>query len=153
MLRAYSCPMTPDPHPRVLVADVWDAPLSVDEVIAAVRDETCGGLVTFIGLVRDHDHGKAVQGLGYSAHPSVTDRLAEVCAGVADAHSTARVGAVHRVGNLAVGDVAVVVAVAAPHRAEAFVACRELIDTLKREVPIWKHQVFADGADEWVGIA
>ena len=78
---------------------------------------------------------------------------AAVCSRVANAHSTARVGAVHRVGELAVGDLAVVVAVAAPHRAEAFAACRELIDTLKHEVPIWKHQVFADGDDEWVGIA
>lgn len=145
--------MTSAPHPRVLVADVRDAPLSVDEVIAAVRDEACGGLVTFIGIVRDHDHGKSVEGLGYSSHPSATERLAGVCAEVANAHSTVRVGAVHRVGDLVVGDLAVVVAVAAPHRGEAFAACRELIDTLKREVPIWKHQVFTDGADEWVGIA
>ncbi len=145
--------MRPDPHPRVLVADVRDAPLSVDEVVSAVRDEACGGLVTFIGIVRDHDHGKAVDGLGYSAHPSATEQLAAVCAGVAQGHSTVRVGAVHRIGDLVVGDLAVVVAVAAPHRGEAFAACRELIDTLKAEVPIWKHQVFADGADEWVGIA
>lgn len=145
--------MTSAPHPRVLVVDVRDAPLSVDEVIAAVRDETCGGLVTFIGIVRDHDHGKSVDALGYSAHPSAVDRLAAVCASVAEAHSTARVGVVHRVGDLVIGDLAVVVAVAAPHRAEAFAACRELIDTLKREVPIWKHQHFSDGADEWVGIA
>ncbi len=145
--------MTADPHLRVLVAEVRDTPLSVDEVIDAVRDETCGGLVTFLGIVRDHDHGKSVEGLGYSAHPLAGEHLAAVCAAVANAHSTARVGAVHRIGDLVVGDLAVVVAVAAPHRSEAFAACRELIDSLKREVPIWKHQVFADGADEWVGIA
>ncbi len=145
--------MTAAPHPRVLVADVRDAPLSVDEVLDAVRDSTCGGLVTFVGAVRDHDHGQSVEGLAYSAHPLATEHLAAVCAGVANAHSTVRVGAVHRTGDLVVGDLAVVVAVAAPHRGEAFAACRELIDTLKREVPIWKHQVFADGADEWVGIA
>jgi molybdopterin synthase catalytic subunit len=145
--------MTADPHPRVLVADVRERPLSVDEVVGAVREDTCGGLVTFIGMVRDHDHGKAVDGLGYSAHPLAVEHLAAVCAKVANAHSTVRVGAVHRVGDLAVGDLAVVVAVAAPHRGEAIAASRELIDTLKREVPIWKHQVFADGDDEWVGIA
>ena len=145
--------MPAEPHPRVLVADVREAPLSLDEVVEAVREATCGGLVTFVGMVRDHDHGKAVDGLGYSAHPLATEQLAAVCTRVANAHSTARVGAVHRVGQLAVGDLAVVVAVAAPHRGEAFAACRELIDTLKHEVPIWKHQVFADGEDEWVGIA
>jgi molybdopterin synthase catalytic subunit len=145
--------MTAEAHTRVLVAEVREAPLSVDEVVEAVREATCGGLVTFIGMVRDHDHGKAVDGLGYSAHPLAAEQLAAVCSRVANAHSTARVGAVHRVGELAVGDLAVVVAVAAPHRAEAFAACRELIDTLKHEVPIWKHQVFADGDDEWVGIA
>jgi molybdopterin synthase catalytic subunit len=145
--------MTAEPHTRVLVAEVRDATLSVDEVVEAVRAPTCGGLVTFIGMVRDHDHGKAVDGLGYSAHPMAAEQLAAVCTRVANAHSTARLGAVHRVGQLAVGDLAVVVAVAAPHRGEAFAACRELIDTLKHEVPIWKHQLFADGEDEWVGIA
>jgi molybdopterin synthase catalytic subunit len=145
--------MTAEPHTRVLVAEVRDATLSVDEVVEAVRAPTCGGLVTFIGMVRDHDHGKAVDGLGYSAHPLAAEQLAAVCTRVANAHSTARLGAVHRVGQLAVGDLAVVVAVAAPHRGEAFAACRELIDTLKHEVPIWKHQLFADGEDEWVGIA
>lgn len=145
--------MTAEPHTRVLVAEVREATLSVDEVVEAVRAPTCGGLVTFIGMVRDHDHGKAVDGLGYSAHPLAAEQLAAVCTRVANAHSTARLGAVHRVGQLAVGDLAVVVAVAAPHRGEAFAACRELIDTLKHEVPIWKHQLFADGEDEWVGIA
>ena len=145
--------MPAEPHPRVLVADVREAPLSLDEVVEAVREATCGGLVTFVGMVRDHDHGKAVDGLGYSAHPLATEQLAAVCTRVANAHSTARVGAVHRVGQLAGGDLAVVGAGPGPHRGVALPPCRELIDTLKHEVPIWKHQVFADGEDEWVGIA
>ena len=138
---------------RVLLADVRAETLSVDEAIAAVSDPSCGGLVTFLGVVRDHDHGHDVASLDYSAHPSAAQVLHEVCLEVAEAHPDVRVAAVHRVAALEVGDLAVVVAVAAPHRADAFVACRELIDSLKQRVPIWKHQRFADGDDEWVGIA
>lgn len=141
------------PADRVRLVDVRDAALSVDEALAAVRDPDCGGLVTFVGVVRDHDHGHAVEGLDYSAHPLAAERLREVALRVAAAHEGVRLAAVHRVGDLVVGDLAVVCAAAAPHRGEAFAACHELIDTLKREVPIWKHQTFADGATEWVGIA
>lgn len=138
---------------RVLLAQVRAEPLSVDEVLDAVRDPRAGGVVTFVGIVRDHDHGHDVVSLEYSAHPSAADTLLAVCTAVADEHPSVRVAAVHRVDSLAVGDVAVVVAVAAPHRSEAFVACRVLIDRLKSEVPIWKRQRFTDGDDEWVGIA
>lgn len=138
---------------RVRLADVRAEPLSVDEVLEAVRDPACGGVVTFVGVVRDHDHGHDVVTLDYTAHPSATDVLHAVCRSVTEAHPGVLVAAVHRVAELAVGDVAVVVAVAAPHRDEAFVAGRELIDRLKHEVPIWKHQRFTDGDDEWVGIA
>lgn len=138
---------------RVLLAEVREAPLTVDEALDLVRDPACGGIALFVGTVRDHDHGQDVVGLDYSAHPLATEQLATVCATVADAYPGIRVAAVHRVATLQVGDVAVVVAVSAPHRAQAFDACREVIDTLKHEVPIWKHQTFADGGDEWVGIA
>lgn len=141
------------PSARVLLADVRDGPLSVDEVMDAVRTPAAGAVTTFVGIVRDHDHGHDVVALDYSAHPLAADRLRAVCVQVAQAHPEVHVAAVHRVAALVVGDLAVVVAASAPHRAEAFAACRELIDTLKREVPIWKHQRFADGADEWVGIA
>jgi molybdopterin synthase catalytic subunit len=144
---------SPTASTRVLLADVRDAVLSVDEVVHAVRAPSSGGLVAFLGIVRDHDHGHDVAGLDYSAHPLAAERLHEVCEAVATAHPQTRLAAVHRVGELVVGDLAVVVAVSAPHRGEAFQACRELIDTLKREVPIWKHQNFSDGGEEWVGIA
>lgn len=141
-----------EPHPRVALVDVRDEPLSLDEVSAAVRLPSHGALATFTGIVRDHDGGKSVSRLSYSAHPSARDLLAASCARVAEAHPAVIVAAVHRTGDLQLGDLAVVLAVGAAHRGQAFDAARELIDDLKSTVPIWKHQVFADGSDEWVGL-
>jgi molybdopterin synthase catalytic subunit len=132
---------------------VRDTALSVDEVFAAVGDDTAGGTALFVGTVRDHD-GRAdarVTALSYSAHPSAGAELRRVAEKVAAEFPVRALAAVHRVGDLAVGDIAVVVAVSCPHRGEAFAACRRLIDDLKHEVPIWKHQTFDDGAEEWVG--
>lgn len=137
---------------QIVLCDVRDEPLNVDEVLAAVRHPQCGGIAVFVGVVRDHDHGADVAALGYSAHPSVVESLRAVCIEVAARHEVGRLGAVHRVGHLEIGDLAVVAAVSAPHRGEAFAACRDLVDTLKARVPIWKHQLFADGSDEWVGL-
>lgn len=137
--------------PVRLVA-VRDVPLSVDEVLAAVQDPAAGGTCVFVGAVRDVDHERSVEALSYSAHPTVVDRLRDLAVEVAARHPVTAVAAVHRVGDLAVGDLAVVVAVSSPHRAEAFVACRDLIDTLKSTIPIWKHQDFGDGSQEWVGL-
>lgn len=134
----------------VRLVDIRETPLHVDEVCAALDDAASGGLTVFVGRVRDHDGGADVTGLGYSAHPSALERLREVCQQVADRHRV-DVAAVHRVGDLAIGDIAVIVAAAAGHRGDAFTASRDLIDTLKATVPIWKHQRFADGTDEWVG--
>ena len=128
-----------------------DEPLDVDEVRAAVADPASGGLALFVGTVRDSDGGKPVRGLGYSAHPTALDTMRELAASVAARHDARAVAAVHRVGDLAVGDIVVVVGVATGHRGEAFEACRELIDELKTTTPIWKHQLFTDGTDEWVG--
>lgn len=128
-----------------------DRPLDVAEVVTAMDDETAGGLTLFIGRVRDHDAGKGVAGLDYTAHPSAQERLEAVCAEVARGHEVTGVAAVHRTGTLAVGDIAVIVATTGSHREEAFAASRALIDTLKAEVPIWKHQRFGDGTEEWVG--
>jgi molybdopterin synthase catalytic subunit len=136
----------------IRLAELREMPLSVDEVLAAVADPAAGGIAMFVGAVRDEDHRRAVTGLGYSAHPQAVDRLRVVMEKVAAEYDVRAIAAVHRVGDLAVGDLAVVVAAACPHRAEAFAACRTLIDELKAEVPIWKHQLFADGGDEWVGI-
>nr|WP_157344861.1 molybdenum cofactor biosynthesis protein MoaE [Nocardioides sp. MAH-18] len=126
-------------------------PLDVAEVLAALDDDASGGLVLFVGRVRDHDAGKGVTGLDYSAHPSALDRLRDVCERVAAAHEVHGVAAVHRVGTLGIGDIAVVVATTSAHRGDSFAASRDLIDTLKAEVPIWKHQRFGDGTEEWVG--
>jgi molybdopterin synthase catalytic subunit len=136
----------------IRIAEIRDTPLSVDEVLAAVVDAGAGGTAIFVGTVRDEDHRRAVTGLGYAAHPQAVDRLRDVMEKVVAEYDVRAIAAVHRVGDLAIGDLAVVVAAACPHRAQAFDACRRLIDDLKAEVPIWKHQIFADGGDEWVGI-
>jgi molybdopterin synthase catalytic subunit len=138
----------------VRLAELRDAALSVDEVVAAVDEAGAGGTAVFVGRVRDSDGGRAVASLAYSAHPSAAEVLRavaeRVAAGRPEGDGTVLLAATHRVGELAVGDVAVVVAASAAHRSAAFDACRRLIDDLKHEVPIWKHQRFVDGTDEWV---
>jgi len=136
----------------VRLLDVRETPLSVDEVLAAVADRSAGGTALFIGTVRDHDEGRAVTQLGYSAHPSDLDAMRDVADRVVEQYAPIALAAVHRVGALEIGDLAVVVAVAAAHRGEAFDAARQLIDDLKHEVPIWKHQRFVDSDPEWVGV-
>ena len=135
------------------IAELRDTPLSLDEVRAAVMDPAAGGIALFAGAVRDHDHGRDVTELSYSAHPSAADQLRKVAAGIAARFEVHAVAAVHRVGDLAIGDLAVVVAVSSSHRATAFEACRALIDEVKETVPIWKHQRFAGGDSEWVNSA
>jgi molybdopterin synthase catalytic subunit len=139
---------TPD---QVRLADIREVSLSVDEVVQAVSGAAVGGVTIFVGTVRDHDAARPVTALEYSAHPTALARLLDVLAGVAATHPGVVLAAVHRVGRLEIGDAAVVVAAAAAHRGAAFEASRELIDDLKATVPIWKHQVFADGTEEWVG--
>ena len=136
----------------IALLDIRDTPLSVDEVLAAVEDPAAGGVVSFTGLVRRTDGGREVVGLEYTAHPTALDELRKVAEAVAAELPVVRVAAVHRVGPLEIGDVAVVVAASAPHREQAFVAARRLIDDLKATVPIWKDQRFADGTREWVGL-
>ena len=138
-------------HPAVRLVDLRETPLDVAEVVAALEDDESGGLTLFVGRVRNHDHGLGVEGLEYSAHPTALDALRRVCTEVAEQYDVHGVVAVHRVGALAIGDIAVIVATTGAHRGEAFTASRALIDTLKAEVPIWKHQQFADGTQEWVG--
>jgi molybdopterin synthase catalytic subunit len=118
---------------------------------AFVVSRADGALVVFEGVVRDHDHGASVHALDYEAHPDAQRFLAEVCAEVA-AESGLRVAAIHRVGSLSIGDVALVAAVAAPHRAEAFAVCGRLVDRVKERTPIWKRQHLAEGTTEWVGL-
>jgi molybdopterin synthase catalytic subunit len=143
---------TGDEREVIRLLGVRDTALSVDEVLAAVSHPAAGGTVVFVGSVRDTDDGRAVTALGYSAHPTVEAALREVAEDVACRHPVIALAAVHRVGDLDVGDLAVVVAASCEHRGEAFDACRDLIDELKSRVPIWKSQAFADGSQEWVGL-
>jgi molybdopterin synthase catalytic subunit len=140
---------------QIRLIDIRDTELSVDEVRAAVADPAAGGIVLFLGAVRDNDEDRGVTGLGYSAHPSAEAELRRVTEEIVAKYSDDVIGvaAVHRVGELAVGDLAVVVGVSCGHRAEAFEACHALIDELKASVPVWKHQRFTDGSTEWVGSA
>jgi len=132
---------------------IRETELSVDEVRAAVADPAAGGEVLFVGTVRDNDADRGVTALSYTAHPSAEAELRRVAEDIVAKYDVIAVAAAHRVGDLAVGDLAVVVGVACAHRAEAFHACHALIDELKASVPIWKHQRFTDGSDEWVGSA
>ncbi|RKR73326.1 molybdenum cofactor biosynthesis protein MoaE [Frondihabitans australicus] len=131
--------------------DVVDRMISATELARLLQTSADGAMVTFEGVVRDHDGGRAVTALDYEAHPEATERLRAVAASVASDFPAVRLAALHRVGALSIGDVALAVAVAASHRQEAFAACSALVDRIKAEVPIWKRQVFADGSDEWVG--
>ncbi|WP_406864620.1 molybdenum cofactor biosynthesis protein MoaE [Streptomyces sp. HUAS MG47] len=142
-------PRTPADPVRLL--GVRDTPLSLDEVYAAVGDAAAGGTALFVGTVRDHDGGRDVTTLEYSAHPGAVGELRRVAEKVAADFPVRALAAVHRTGPLAVGDIAVIAAVSCPHRAEAFAACERLVEDLKHEVPIWKHQIFTSGEDAWVG--
>ena len=133
-------------------------PISVDQAVAAVESDTAGAVVSFSGVVRNHDGGKAVERLSYSAHPTAHQVMADVVArlvaeqsGGGSATQPVRIWAAHRIGMLEIGDPALVCAVSAAHRGQAFAVCSELVDRIKAEVPIWKEQFFSDGTVEWVG--
>jgi molybdopterin synthase catalytic subunit len=136
--------------PEVL-ARVSELPLNSSEVEQFVEAETSGAVVTFRGVIRNHDHGEPVSSLDYSAHPEAERFLEECCITVAR-ETGLRVAAAHRIGSLDIGDVALIAAVAAAHRAEAFAACERLVELIKANVPIWKRQYLSDGATEWVGL-
>jgi molybdopterin synthase catalytic subunit len=150
----------------VTLAEIRETPLSVDEVLTSVSSPRAGGVCLFVGTVRDHDGparvaagevagevaDKTVAALDYSAHPQAAESARALAERLAADGRSVRIAVVHRVGHLEVGDIAVVVGVSAEHRGEAFDVCRELIDEFKATIPIWKHQQFADGADEWVGL-
>src|SRR6187200_68830 len=135
-------------------AAVGTEPLDVAEHAELVDDPAAGAVVTFAGVVRDHDGGRAVRGLEYSAHPTAAAVVAKVAAEIAARTPGVRALAVsHRVGALDIGEVALACAVAADHRQAAFATCAELVDEVKRSLPVWKHQLFTDGTDEWVNSA
>ena len=140
-------------------------PISVEQAIAAVESDTAGAVVSFSGVVRNHDGGNAVERLSYSAHPTAHQVMADVVAQLVAEQTAAgssagsggaspqpvRIWAAHRIGMLEIGDPALVCAVAAAHRGQAFAVCAELVDRIKEQVPIWKEQFFTDGTVEWVG--
>ncbi len=137
----------------VCLCEVRDTRLSLDEVLEAIRHPGAGGVTLFIGIVRDHADGKPVARLDYEAHPTMASQeLRRVLVEVAAEHEGARLATVHRVGQLAVGDLAIVVGASSPHRAEAFAACRAVIEAIKERVPIWKKEWAPDGSANWVNL-
>ncbi len=137
----------------VVIAVVTEQTLDLATHLGAAEDARAGAVVSFSGAVRDHDGGRAVTALEYHAHPSAQQVVAEIAAEIADRPGVIAVAVSHRVGMLAIGDVALAAAVSAAHRGEAFAACTDLVDEVKHRIPVWKRQVFADGNDEWVGSA
>jgi molybdopterin synthase catalytic subunit len=138
------------PARRVVLTAVTDEVLDVAAHESAVAGASSGAVVTFSGNVRDHDGGKPVRGIEYVGHPSAAAVLAEAVADVTARSDVEAVAVSHRLGELGVGDAALVVAVAAAHRQEAFAAAALLVDEVKHRLPVWKRQLFADGSDEWV---
>ncbi len=134
-------------------ADVVSTQVLVGDLEALVADRAAGAVVSFSGDVRDRDHDRAVARLEYEGHPTAESVLAEVAREVAAKHDVVALAVSHRVGQLQIGESALVAAVSAVHRAEAFAACADLVDETKHRLPVWKHQVFADGTDEWVNCA
>ncbi|RBY76523.1 molybdenum cofactor biosynthesis protein MoaE [Blastococcus sp. TF02-09] len=133
-----------------MIARVVDEPLSVAEHEDAVADKAAGAVVSFAGVVRDHDGGRGVTELEYVGHPTAADVLAEIAAEFAAREDVHAVAVSHRIGLLGIGDVALACAVSSSHRAAAFAACAHLVDEVKERLPIWKRQVFTDGEEEWV---
>ena len=138
----------------ILRAALTDQLVDSAEHEALVSHHAAGAVVVFAGVVRDHDDGRPVIRLDYSAHPSAEQTLTDVVAEVAaDCGGVRAIAVSHRVGTLHVGDAALVAAVAADHRRAAFETCALLVDRVKERLPVWKHQMFADGTDEWVNSA
>lgn len=135
---------------KVRIAAVVDAPLDVSAHEAAVRDPAAGADVTFCGVVRDHDHGRAVVELEYTSYPTAEAIIRTVAEEIAADPAVIAVAVSHRIGQLGIGDIALVASVTAAHRQQAFTSCARLVDEVKARLPIWKRQVFIDGTDEWV---
>lgn len=134
---------------RITVADVVSVDVDCDALLASVSDDRAGAVVTFAGIVRNHDHGVAVTGIEYVGHPSASDVMREVVGEFAERDGVHAIAAQHRVGDLGIGGVALYVAVAASHRKQAFECASDLVDEVKTRLPIWKKQLLADGTHEW----
>lgn len=138
----------------VVRAAMTDRPICLAEHEELVGHQSAGAMVGFVGMIRDHDGGRRVVRLEYSAHPSAEQVMADVVGDVAEQAGGVRaIAASHRIGVLRIGEAALVAAVAADHRQAAFTTCALLVDTIKARLPVWKHQFFDDGTEEWVGSA
>lgn len=135
---------------EIRTCEVTETDISASYLELLVRDQRAGAVVTFSGVVRDHDYGRTVTQLNYMAHPTADEVIAQITQEVADASNVRAIAIQHRVGTLQVGDLALGCAIAADHRNQAFEACSMLVERVKAELPVWKRQVFEDGTDEWV---
>jgi molybdopterin synthase catalytic subunit len=138
---------------HVNLAAVAEQRLDAEKIKSLVADETTGAVVVFSGDVRNHDHGREVISLTYEAHPSAAEVMESVVRTLAEQLDVTHIAAAHRIGEIPIGESALVVAVGSSHRGDAFAACREIVDQIKLQLPVWKHQHFADGTQEWVNCA
>jgi molybdopterin synthase catalytic subunit len=137
---------------EVKLARLSSEPIHLQDSVTAVSADDAGAVVSFEGVVRNHDHGRTVTRLEYEAHPSAETLLRSAAETVADEYPGVRIAIEHRTGSLQVGDLALACAVSSAHRSDSFAACARLVDEVKQRVPIWKRQHFADGSTEWVGV-
>lgn len=143
--------LLPELQAKIRLARIVTSPLDPEALRSAIADPAGGAVALFIGVVRNHDEGRLVTTLTYSAHPSAIERLFEVLRKYAANTEVLALGVEHRIGDLQVGDIAVVCGVTSAHREVAFEVCSALIEEVKAEVPIWKNQTFVDGSNEWIG--
>jgi len=139
--------------PELVYAVVTDAPVNIAELSKLVTNPQSGAVVTFCGDVRNHDGGKEVASLLYEIHPSAPEQIKLIAESIIDRFDIEKVAVAHRYGNIAIGETAFAVAVSAAHRQAAFDACSAIVDEVKAKLPIWKHQKFTDGTDQWVNCA
>ena len=139
--------------PELVYAVVTDAPVNIAELSKLVTNPQSGAVVTFCGDVRNHDGGKEVASLLYEIHPSAPEQIKLITQSIMGRFEIEKVAVAHRYGNIAIGETAFAVAVSAAHRQAAFDACAAIVDEVKANLPIWKHQKFTDGSDEWVNCA
>ena len=146
---------SPEKHgsARVVRAEVTEAPISVTELADAVHDAAAGAVVTFEGVVRNHNADRGVTGIGYSCHPTAGQIVEQIAGDIAERGRVRALGVVHRVGDLAVGEAALAVAVSSDHRAEAFATCSQIVEEVKERLPVWKRQTFTDGTSQWSNLA
>ena len=135
-----------------IATGITDDPLDSSSLIDSARHDTCGAVASFIGVVRNHDGGESVEAIEYSSHPSSSQILREIVSEFADRPGVHRSVAWHRVGDLETGEDAMVVAVAAEHRAQAFRAVEGIVEDVKAKLPIWKKQELTDGSHNWSGL-